>query len=177
MKKITFIPGILAFVAVPIVVLSPAHADTAPRCDTVHFTGSTQQSAPNTPFVGDLTMTNLQTGQTASANVVTMLLGYTSGDGSRVVTSHAINGGGASGVNIVTFDEAQLIPQGPGVFTLISHMKVETGQGRYNCGELVIGPDPFAPENNPTISFDLQGLGTAEYSGFGRLCRCRPSDN
>ncbi len=40
-----------------------------------------------------------------------------------------------------------------------------------------IGSDPFAPENNSTVTFGAEGLGAAEYSGFGRLCRCKPSDN
>lgn len=152
-------------------------ADLTPKCDTFYFEGSTQQSAPNTPFVGEITTTNLQTGEVDTASVVTMLLGYVSPDGGRVVTSHEISGGSDPGYGFVTFDDAQLIPQEPGVFTLISHLEIKSGKGEYNCGELVIGSDPFAPENNSTLSFDLQGLGTADYSGFSRLCRCKPSDN
>lgn len=60
---------------------------------------------------------------------------------------------------------------------MISHMVIKTGKGLYNCGELLIGADPFAPENNATVSFDAQGVGSAEYAGFGRLCRCKPADN
>jgi len=142
----------------------------APRCDTVHFAGATQQYAPDTPFVGELTMTNLLTGESSDASVVTMLLGSVSMDGSRVVTSHEISSEGDPGISLVTFDDAQLIPQGDGIFTLISHMEVKTGKGEFNCGELVIS----APS---TLSFDAQGLGSADYSGFGRLCRCKPSDN
>jgi hypothetical protein len=160
-----------------LIAIPAAFADSSPRCDTVYFTGATQQSAPNTPFIGELTMTNLLSGQSESADVVTMLLGNVSTDGGQAVTSHEINGGEEPGVHVVTFDEAQLIPQGDGVFTLISHMRIEAGKGRYNCGELVIGADPFAPANNATVTFDQQGIGTAEYAGFGRLCRCKPADN
>jgi len=156
-------------------------ADFAPQCDTFHFTGSTHQSAPNTPFVGDITTTNLETGEVDTASVVTMLLGYVSTDGGRVVTSHEITSdsvpGYSPGYSFVTFDDAQLVPQGPGAFTLISHLEIKSGQGAYNCGELVIGNDPFEPQNNSTLTFDLQGVGTANYSGFSRLCRCKPSDN
>lgn len=154
-----------------------AQAGSAPQCDTVHFAGSTQQLAPNTPFVGEMSVTNLQTGVTESAEVVTMLLGYTSADGSRALTSHEISGAPGSPFGFVTFDQAQLTPQGDGVFSLISHMVIKTGKGLYNCGELLIGADPFAPENNSTVSFDAQGVGSAEYAGFGRLCRCKPADN
>ena len=158
-----------------------ASADPAPRCDTFHFAGTTQQSAPNTPFVGDITTTNLATGEVDTASVVTMLLGYVSTDGGQVVTSHEISSVGdpgySPGYSFVTFDDAQLIPQGPGVFTLISHLEVKSGKGEYNCGELVIGSDPFNPENNSTLVFDQQGVGTANYSGFSRLCRCNPADN
>lgn len=108
----------------------PLHADSAPRCDTVHFFGATQQAAANTPFIGELTMTNLQAGETEFADVVNMLLGYVSADGGRVVTPHEIDGGAESGVSIVTFDDAQLIPQGGGAFTLISHLEIEAGVGR-----------------------------------------------
>ena len=160
---------------------SAISADPAPQCDTFHFAGATQQSAPNTPFVGEITTTNLETGEVDTASVVTMLLGYVSMDGGRVVTSHEIRSdsdpGFSPGYSFVTFDDAQLIPQGPGVFTLISHLEIKSGKGNYNCGELVIGSDPFNPQNNSTLAFDLQGVGTANYSGFSRLCRCSPSDN
>jgi hypothetical protein len=49
-------------------------------------------------------------------------------------------------------------------------MRVKTGNGAFNCGELVIG-------GQSTVAFDELGVGSAEYSGFGRVCRCKPSDN
>lgn len=142
------------------------------RCDTVQFSGATQQPAPAMPFVGDMTVIDLLSGEVLTAEVVTMLLGATSADGSRVVTSHEIQGGGDPAFGFVTFDDAQLLPTGvPGTFALISHMRIKAGQGAYNCGELVIDGQ------SSTVSFDAQGVGSAEYSGFGRLCRCRPGDN
>ena len=174
MSKATHNLTLLATLAAALLTCGTATAGTGPRCDTVHFVGATQQFAPDTPFVGGLTMTNLQTGESSDADVVTMLLGAVSSDGSRVITSHEITTEGDSdadpGVSLVTFDDAQLIPQGDGVFTLISHMEVKSGKGAYSCGELVIS----APS---TLAFDAQGLGSAEYSGFGRLCHCKPSDN
>ena len=170
MSKTSLQRATLVAAATTLLAAATADAASAPYCDTVQFAGSTQQFAPDTPFVGEMTMTDLLTGESRSASVVTMLLGSVSADGSRVVTSHEISGEGEPGVGLVTFDDAQLIPLGPGVFTLISHMKVKSGKGAYNCGELVIGA-------GSTLSFDLEGLGTADYSGFGRLCRCKPSDN
>ena len=170
MSKATHHLTFLATTMAALLTCVAANADGVPRCDTVHFVGATQQYAPDTPFVGGLTMTNLQTGESSDADVVTMLLGAVSSDGSQVVTSHEISAEGSPGIGLVTFDDAQLIPRADGAFTLISHMEVKSGKGAYNCGELVIG----APS---TLSFDAQGLGSAEYSGFGRLCHCKPSDN
>jgi hypothetical protein len=170
MHKATHNLVTLAAAVTALLASAAANAGAYPRCDTILFAGATEQQAPNTPFVGGLTMTNLRTGESSDAEVVTMLLGAVSEDGSRVVTSHEIRADGEPGIGLVTFDDAQLIDQGGGVFTLISHMKVKSGNGAYNCGELVIG----APS---TVSFDGQGLGSAEYSGFGRLCRCKPGDN
>ena len=69
-------------------------------------------------------------------------------------------------------DDARLIPTAtPGSFFLSSHMKVKKGHSGFNCGEMVIDGQ------SSTLNFDAQGVGSAEYQGFGRLCRCRPSDN
>jgi hypothetical protein len=150
----------------------PAMAESSTRCDTLHVNGSTQQFAPDTPFVGSVTLLNLATGEARSADVSTALLGYTDPAEGRVITSHEIHDQGAPRIDLVTFDEAQLVPTGaPGVFSLASRMQVKTGTGAYNCGEIVL--DPGAS----TVSFDLEGLGSADYSGLGRLCRCRPADN
>ena len=150
----------------------PATALAGTQCDTFYFAGQTQQFGQNQPFVGGMTLTNLQTGQSQDAEVVTMLLGYTSSDMSRAVTSHEIRAEGSPGIDIVTFDDARLEPTAqPGTLQLLSHIEVKTGSGAYNCGEM--GTD----FSTSTLEFDAQGLGTATYSGFARLCRCRPSDN
>ena len=148
-----------------------AQADPAPRCDTFHFTGATQQSAPDTPFVGTMSLLNLATGETVDADVSTILLGYTNPAEGKAVTSHELRSRGYRGIGIVTFDDAQLVPTGaPGEFSLISRMVVNAGNGTYNCGELV------TDGSASTVAFGPGGLGSAEYSGLGRLCRCNPSD-
>lgn len=148
-----------------------AQADPAPRCDTFHFSGSTQQFAPDTPFVGGMSLHNLVTGETLDADVSTALLGYTSPAEGKAVTSHEMRGRGYRGFDIVTFDDAQLAPTGePGVFSLISRLVVKSGSGVYNCGEMV------TDGSASTVAFGPDGLGTASYSGLGRLCRCGPSD-
>jgi hypothetical protein len=147
----------------------PCSAATAGNCATFHFTGATAQPAHNMPFIGEMTLVDLQTGAVDTAEVATMLLGAVSPDGSRVVTSHEVRGGGYA---FVTFDDAQLLPTAtPGSFALLSHMKIKTGQGAYSCGELVTDGQAS------TVSFDGDGLGSADYSGFARLCRCKPADN
>lgn len=158
-----------------------ALADGLPSCDTFHFVGSTDQlpelGGAEGPLAGEMTITHLPSGDVQTAGVVTMLLGTVSPD-LHVVTSHEIVADGEPGIGLVTFDEAQLIPQGPGQFTLVSHMKVKSGKGAYTCGEMVIGlPGPDEPQNASTLSYDQDGLAHAQYSGFGRLCRCKPADN
>lgn len=177
MKHSNFRISVLALAASSVLITGTTFARPPADCDLVHFAGATQQYAVNTPFIGSMSVTNLETGESHQADVATVLLGSVSEDGGRAVTSHEIDADGEPGYQLVTFDDAQLIPQGQGAFTLISHMKVKTGLGEYNCGELVIGADAANPENNSVVQFDLSGLGHASYSGLGRLCRCRPSDN
>jgi len=146
-----------------------AFAEPPPQCETFHFSGSTQQYAPDTPFIGSMSMTNVVSGETAEADVSTVLLGYTNPAEGKAITSHEISGRGYRGVNLVTFDDAQLAPTGePGVFSLTTRMVVKTGNGGYNCGEMVIDG------SSSTVAFGADGLGAASYSGLGRLCRCDP---
>ena len=99
------------------------------------------------------------------------LLGYTSPPEGKAITSHEMRGRGYRGLDIVTFDDAQLVPAGePGVFALISRLVVKTGSGVYNCGEMI------TDGSASTVAFGPDGLGTSSYSGLGRLCRCNPSD-
>jgi hypothetical protein len=161
----------LGLAAIAMAGASAAAAAPAPQCDTFHFTGSTQQYAPDTPFVGGMSLTNLASGETLDVDVSTILLGYTNPAEGKAITSHEMTGRGYRGIDLVTFDDAQLVPAGePGVFALISRLVVKTGSGVYNCGEMI------TDGSNSTVAFDAGGLGAANYSGLGRLCRCNPSD-
>jgi hypothetical protein len=161
----------LGIAAAAMALTASAAAAPPPQCDTFHFTGSTQQFAPDTPFVGGMFLTNLVNGETLDVDVSTILLGYTNPAEGKAVTSHEMRGKGYRGVDLVTFDDAQLVPAGePGVFALISRLVVKTGRGVYNCGELI------TDGSNSTVAFDADGLGSANYSGLGRLCRCNPSE-
>lgn len=156
----------LAALAVLASAIATTDIHAAPRCDTFLFTGATQQANPQSPFVGSMELTNLATGATQSVGVVTMLLGFTGPD--SAVTSHEIQGPGTPGINLVTFDEATLVPTGTeNEYTLLSHLKVKTGSGAYNCGEMV-------SDASSTVNL---ATGSAEYAGFARLCRCKPADN
>ena len=161
--------NIIAVTAAALLLANPAAAG---RCSTVQFSGAAQQPAANMPFIGTIDMVDLYSGELRSADIATMLLGAVSADGSRVVTSHEVSGTAEVEFSFVTFDDAQLLPTDvPGTFSLTSHMRLKTGQGPYNCGELVIDGQAS------TVSFDGRGVGSASYAGFGRLCRCRPADN
>lgn len=150
----------------------PCSPAAAGNCTTFHFSGATAQPALDLPFIGEMSLVDLQTGAEETVEVATMLLGAVSADGSRVVTSHEVSRAGERNYSFVTFDHAQLLPrETPGTFALLSHMKIKTGQGPYTCGELVTDGQAS------TVSFDADGLGSAEYSGFARLCRCKPVDN
>lgn len=158
---------------------SIASAGDTLRCDLFSFEGVTEQSPPdgiwifgaNLPFEGEINFTNLETDEVQSAQVTTVMLGLDGSGGSR--TSHEILGTGGNGIRIVTADEAQLTPNDrtPGAFNLYSQMSVVSGSGPYNCGKLVVGPVSFSDDLS-IISFDQNGLGTAEFKGHARLCRC-----
>jgi len=150
---------------------NPLSARATGACDTFMFYGETEQLSPVSPFIGDMTLVNLETGEQQVADVVTVLLGELSADGSRLVTSHEITGGNAPGFSLVTFDDVQLLPpqNGSNAYSLISRMDVRTGKGAYNCGTLVTS-------SGSTVIFD-QGGGQTNYQGMARLCRCKPADN
>ena len=156
----------LAALAVLSTALVATSAQAATQCDTFAFNGQTEQADPQSPFVGSMELTNLATGATHSVGVVTMLLGFTGPD--MAVTSHEIRGAGTPGIDLVTFDDAGLVPTGAsGEYTLLSRLRVKTGAGAYTCGELVT-------DASSTVNL---ATGVARYTGFGRLCRCKPSDN
>lgn len=149
--------------------LSEIHASDG-QCDLVAIDGSTRQLAHDAPFVGELALVNLETGRTQTMAVSTVLLGNLDDSLQRAITSHDLRSEGRGDISLTTFDEASLTPTGqPGEFRLRSRLVVQGGQGRYNCGQIVLAGDSV-------IEFDLAGLGSASFSGLGKLCRCRPGD-
>lgn len=163
-KGFTLMTATLACISV-----FPASVLAATQCDTFQFSGHTEQATAQSPFIGTMELTNLANGSSHFVSVTTMLLGYTGPE--SAITSHEIKGRGTPGIDLVSFDEAQLLAtQTPGVFALASRLQVKSGSGAYNCGEMI------TDLNTSTVNFQT-GLGVADYSGFGRLCRCNPSDN
>lgn len=152
----------LAAIAITVLTSSVAHAEPN-SCDAFALSGQTSQLDPAGPFNGQLELTNLVSGQTLTVKVSTLLLGQLN---ASAITSHDV-GGSDGDIHFTTFDKAYLNPTGvPGEFALTSHLKITSGLGRYNCGEIVIDGDS-------TIRFDQGGLGSSQFAGLGKLCRCR----
>ena len=104
--------------------------------------------------------------------------------GVTLVTSHDFIGTEKRSVNFTTFDEIKVVPLGGNDPTctqnacgLIFKLKLETGLGRYNCGEIVSG---FNPDPNATIPFTsfINPLSPAPngdtviLNSVGKLCKC-----
>ena len=66
----------------------------------------------------------------------------------------------------MTFDQATLSPTAnPDAFALATRARVESGRGRYDCGEIV-----FADSSEINL---VEGWATL--NGFAKLCRCSPA--
>ena len=104
--------------------------------------------------------------------------------GVTLATSHDFTSVKNQSINFTTFDEITVIPLGGTDATcvqnacgLIFKLQLETGDGRYNCGEIISGynPDPTAPipfasfvdPLNPAPNGDTLFL-----NSLGKLCKC-----
>lgn len=144
-------------------------ADPAPlHCALYAISGTTAQETPVSPFVGELTLTNLITNgqrQVLSSTVMLGILGVDADGVQKAVTTHDMTSTDGAAISFTTFDDATLTPTGvAGVFALASRAKLIDGRGKYNCGEVVFS-DPS------TVDFS-KGAGVATLHGLAKLCRC-----
>ncbi len=101
-----------------------------------------------------------------------------------LAASHDFTGVKNRRVNFTTFDEITVVPLGgtdtrcqDNLCGLIFKLKVETGHGRYNCGEIVSGYNtdtsaliPFTSYVDPFNS--LPNGDTVSLNSIGKLCKC-----
>jgi len=101
-----------------------------------------------------------------------------------LVTSHDFSGAENRSVNFTTFDEIKVVPLGGNDPTctqnacgLIFKLKLETGHGRYSCGEIVSGLNPEPNASIPFTSFvnplnPAPNGDTVILNSVGKLCKC-----
>jgi hypothetical protein len=104
-----------------------------------------------------------------------------------LITSHDFASVNGRKVSFTTLDEIQVFPLNGSDVTcttnpcgLIFRLAVETGRGRYNCGEIVSGlnPDPLAliPFTSYVNPFAPADNGdTVFLNSLGKLCNCGDS--
>lgn len=101
-----------------------------------------------------------------------------------LAASHDFTGLKKRSVNFTTFDEITIVPLGGSDATcvqnacgLIFKLKLETGHGRYNCGEIASGFNTDPAAQIPFTSF-VNPLnpgpdgGTVILNSLGKLCKC-----
>lgn len=70
----------------------------------------------------------------------------------------------ANGVKFTSFEDARLEPTDtPGIFLYVGRSRIKTGNGRYDCGEMVVQGE---------VDFS-SGIGSFPVIR-GKLCRCQP---
>ena len=156
------------------------------RCDVVSLNGS-GQLLENGSIAGTEVLTILETGKQIEVEFIATPLGVLDADQTsgvtNIVTSHDFTGVSKRRINFTTFDDLTIIPFGQdptciqNACGLKFKLKLETGKGRYNCGEIVSGinTDPSAPipftsfvdPGNPAPNGD-----TVILNSVGKLCKC-----
>ncbi len=148
-------------------------------CDVVTLAGSGTQ-LQNRVIVGNETLTVLATGEQIPVEFVAVPLGAIEFDAGKVtfISSHDFKGVDDRKIRFTTFDKITTVPLegdpscATGACGLVFQLELETGSGRYNCGEIVSGYD----ETFTAFTSTLQG-GTLELNSMGKLCKCRRSGN
>ena len=104
-----------------------------------------------------------------------------------MATSHDFKGVDNKRINFTSFDEITVVPLGEDANArclnnacgLKFKLTVKTGNGRYNCGEIVSGYNtdvtatiPFTSFVDPSRSIGADG-DTVVLNSVGKLCNCR----
>ena len=164
-----------------------ATANDRSLCDVVALNGTGMQLEGGR-IVGTETLSVIGTERTIPVKFSLVTLGTVDVDqatgGVTLATSHDFKSVNNRSVNFTTFDEVTVVPLGGTDATctqnacgLIFKLKLETGRGHYNCGEIVSGfnPDPsalipftsYVDPSNPAPNGD-----TVSLNSFGKLCKC-----
>lgn len=157
------------------------------RCDVVSLNG-TGKMLEDGRIVGTEMLSVIGTEKSMEVEFTATPLGALEVDQATgavtLAVSHDFSGVTERGVMFTTFDEITIVPLGGADATcvqnpcgLIFRLKLETGRGRYNCGEIVSGfntdpsaPIPFTSFVNP-LSPAPNG-DTVILNSSGKLCRC-----
>jgi len=156
-------------------------------CDVVSLNG-TGRFLEAGRIAGAETLSFIDTDKQIAVEFTMTTLGTTEVDqgtgGVTLASSHDFTAVNNQKVNFTTFDEVTVVPLNGTDATctqnacgLIFKLKLKTGNGRYNCGEIVSGfnPDPMA--QIPFTSFvnpaepALNG-DTVFLNSTGKLCKC-----
>lgn len=156
-------------------------------CDVVSLNGS-GKLLEDGRIVGKEALAILATGEKVEVEFSTMPLGALNVDQTTgavtLATSHDFTGVNNRKVNFTTFDEITVVPLGDTDATCNSNacgltfkLKLETGHGRYNCGEIVSGFNTDQAAPIPFTSFvdpfnPLPNGDTVHLNSIGKLCKC-----
>jgi len=158
------------------------------RCDVVSLNG-TGSLLEDGRIVGTETLTVIGEEKQFEVNFTAVTLGVENvNQESGAITlaaSHDFQSGKRSRINFTTFDEISVIPLG-GVDSTCQEnpcglkfkLKLKTGNGRYDCGEIVSGynTDPLTqiPFTSYADPFNSAANGdTVVLNSIGKLCKCR----
>ena len=177
---------ILATVSCCVMQTTAMAGDTS-LCDVVSLNG-TGTLLEDGRLVGTETLSVMGTEQATPVTFSMVTLGTIEIDQATgsvtLATSHDFRSENNRSVNFTTFDQVTVIPLGGSDPTctqnacgLIFKLKLETGTGRYNCGELISGfnPDPsaaipFTSYVNPLAP--APNGDTVSLNSLGKLCKC-----
>lgn len=188
MSTLVFI--ILAFFMFQTTVIASGNHDSErdkSRCDVVSLNG-TGKLLEDGRIVGTETLSIFGTGKQLQVEFTATPLAALDVDQATgavtLVASHDFSGVNNRSVDFTTFDEITIVPLGGNDATctqnacgLVFKLKLETGQGRYNCGETASGfntdpaaPIPFTSYVNPQSP--APNGDTVVLNSLGKLCKC-----
>ncbi len=187
-SKLVF--SILVFLASQTMVMASGNHDRdrdKSLCDVVSING-TGKLLEDGRIVGAENLSIIDSGKSIEVRFLTTPLGVlevNQANGAVTLSaSHDFASVKGRSVKFTTFDEITIVPLGGIDATcvnnacgLIFKLKLETGDGRYNCGEIVSGfntdptaPIPFTSFVNP--SSPAPNGDTVFLNSIGKLCKC-----
>jgi len=156
-------------------------------CDVVSING-TGRFLEGGRLAGEETLSFIGTDKQIAMEFTMITLGTTEVDqgtgGVTLATSHDFTAVNNQKVNFTTFDEVTVVPLNgidatctQNACGLIFKLKLKTGNGHYNCGEIVSGFNPDPTALIPFTSFVNSATpapngDTVFLNSIGKLCKC-----